>query len=181
MLIPPPSRVIFAMSAVSSTHAEQQRGRRRRRPRQATGAAAATAVLVGLGGFVDAAAVRGAGGARGEAQEHGQQKRTPAHAEHQQRVLRPPGLHTQRAVRHQTVQNQNAPVGHVLHQLPDDRVGQRRPGHGRIQSRPVRAYDQAVYRRVGGLARQNDATAPGRYNCTDNVFYAFNRIINYNT
>lgn len=82
-----------------------------------------------------------AGGASGQAPEHSQQKGTTAHAEHQQRVLRSPRLHTERAVRHEAVQNQNAPVGHFVHRLPDDRAGRRRPGHrsDRFQSRPVHA------------------------------------------
>lgn len=138
---------MFSATAVQSA-AEQRRGRR---GRQIAAAAAAPVSPVGRNG----GAFTRAGGASGQAQEHGQQKGTAAHAEHQQRVLRSPGLHTQRAVRHEVVENQNAPAGHVLHRLPDDRAGQRRPGHGRFQSRPVRAHVQAVFHRA------QDYPAPG--------------------
>lgn len=116
----------------------------------------------------------GAGGgaccARRQAQEHGQQEGTAADAEHQQRVLRPPRLHTQRAVRHQTVENQNAPAGHVLHWLPYDRAGQRRPGHGRFQSRPVRAHVQAVGSDATRAGREGPTTA-GLYIKIQNLTY----------
>lgn len=143
----------------------RQRQLRRRERRRRTAAAAPPAAAGSSRSGGDGAPRRGgAGGARGQTPQHGQQKGTAAHAEHQQRVLRPPGLHTERAVRHQAVENQNAPVGHVLHQLPDDRAGQRRPGHGRLQGRLVRAHVQAVVVRGTsgrGSARQTAATTPG--------------------
>ena len=77
-----------------------------------------------------------------------QQEGAPTDPVHQQRVRFAARLHPQRAVRHQAVQDQDAALGHLLHQLPDAgpvvRRHQRR--HGRVQGR----HTQTVERKVRG-------------------------------
>lgn len=84
-----------------------------------------------------------------------QQEGAQTNAEHQQRIRRSAWLHTQRAGRHEAVQDQDSAAGNLLHRLPDAGVSHGGPCDLRTSCLPSRHYLWET--------RTRASTALGRY------------------